>query len=71
MAVGRVFDSSIPTGDRFLPGWRRVDLAARYQVRSGLALTAAIDNLLDAKYEEAVGVPSPGIRLRAGIEARF
>ena len=71
MAVGRVFDSSVPTGDRFLPGWRRVDLAARYQVRSGLALTAAIDNLLDAKYEEAVGVPSPGIRLRAGIEARF
>ena len=70
-AVGRVLDSSVPTGDRFLPGWWRMDLAARYQLRRGLTLTVAGDNLLNLSYEEAIGVPSPGVRLRAGIEARF
>jgi outer membrane cobalamin receptor len=70
-SVGRVLDSSVPTGDRFLPGWWRMDLAARYQLRRGLTLTVAGDNLLNLSYEEAIGVPSPGIRLRAGIEARF
>ncbi|HUL53095.1 MAG TPA: TonB-dependent receptor [Opitutaceae bacterium] len=70
-AVGRVFDSSVPTGDVLLPGWRRVDLAARWQIRRDLTATAAIDNLLNARYEEAVGVTSPGVRLRGGLEARF
>jgi outer membrane receptor protein involved in Fe transport len=71
MTVGRVFDSSIPTGDVFLPDWRRVDLAARYQFRGRVALTAAVDNLLDAKYQEAIGVRSPGFRLRGGLVAKF
>ncbi len=70
-AVGSVFDSSVPTGDVFLPGWRRVDLAARCQIRRGLTVTAAIDNLFGVRYEEAIGAPSPGVRIRGGIEARF
>jgi outer membrane receptor protein involved in Fe transport len=70
-AVGRVFDSSVPTGDVFLPDWRRVDLAGRYQIRRGLTLTAAVDNLFAARYEEAIGVPSPRVRIRGGIEAGF
>ena len=32
---------------------------------------AAVENALDGRYEEAVGVPSPGVRWRAGIMARF
>jgi outer membrane receptor protein involved in Fe transport len=59
-SVGRVLDSSVPTGDRFLPGWWRMDLAARYQLRRGLTLTVAGDNLLNLSYEEAIGVPSGG-----------
>jgi len=70
-AVGRDFDSSVPTGDVFLPSWRRVDIAGRCQIARGISLNAAVDNLLDARYEEAVGVPSPGIRVRGGIETRF
>jgi outer membrane cobalamin receptor len=70
-AVGSVFDSSVPTGDVFLAGWWRADFAARYQVRRGVALTAAVDNLFDAKYEEAVGVRSPGVRLRGGLDVKF
>ena len=70
-AVGEVFDSSVPTGDVFLPSWRRVDLAGHYQCGRGITLIAAIQNLLNAHFEEAVGVPSPGIRFRGGLEARF
>jgi iron complex outermembrane receptor protein/vitamin B12 transporter len=71
MAVGRVFDSSVPTGEVFLPGRRRVDLAARYQLRRALTLTAAIDNLFDARSEEAIGFRSPGVRIRGGLEVKF
>ncbi len=71
VSVGGVLDSSVPTGDVVLPGWRRLDLTARYEVRRGLVLTAAAENILDAHYEEAIGVPSPGMRWRAGVEARF
>jgi iron complex outermembrane receptor protein/vitamin B12 transporter len=69
--VGRVFDSSVPTGEVFLPGRRRVDLAARYQLRRALTLTAAIDNLFDARSEEAIGFRSPGVRIRGGLEVKF
>jgi outer membrane receptor protein involved in Fe transport len=71
IAEGRVFDSSVPTGDVFLPGWRRVDLAARCRIRRDLTVTAAIDNLFGSRYEEVIGAPSPGVRLRGGIEAKF
>ena len=71
IAVGGVLDSSVPTGDVILPDWRRADVALRYAARPGLALTGAVDNLLNAHYEEAIGVPSPGLRWRSGLDARF
>ena len=69
--MGNVFDSSVPTGDVFLPDWRRADVAGRYQIRRDLTLTVAVDNLFDTRFEEAIGVPSPGVRFRGGVEARF
>ncbi len=71
IAVGSVLDSSVPTGDVVLPAWWRMDLAARYAVRRDVTLLLAVENLFDRKYEEAVGVPSPGARLRGGVEVRF
>ncbi len=71
VAVGQVFDSSVPTGDIGLPAWWRMDVSARYRIRPGLSVIAAVDNLFDAQYEEAIGVPSPGTRWRAGFQARF
>ncbi len=71
VAVGSVLDSSVPTGDVLLPEWRRLSLAGRYEVHRGVALTVGVENLLNARYEEAIGFPSPGVRLRGGIEARF
>jgi outer membrane cobalamin receptor len=71
VAVGRVLDSSVPTGDVLLPDWHRLDLSARLEVRRGVSVMAGIENVLNARYEEAVGVPSPGVRWRGGLEARF
>ncbi len=71
VAVGSVPDSSVPTGDVLLPDWRRLNLAGRYEVHRGVALTVGVENLLNTRYEEAIGVRSPGVRFRGGLEARF
>jgi outer membrane receptor protein involved in Fe transport len=70
-AIDRVPDSSIPTGDVWLEAWARCDLAARWQVREGWSATVAIDNILDADYEEAVGFPALGRTVRGGLRVDF
>jgi outer membrane cobalamin receptor len=69
--VGEVFDSSIPTGDRILDSYVRVDLAAAWRIWKHAELYLRVDNLFDANYEEAVGFPSPGINPRMGIDIRY
>jgi outer membrane cobalamin receptor len=69
--VGEVLDSSIPTGDRDLDPYIRWDVGALWSVRKNWELALAIDNILDADYEEAVGFPDPGIQVRAGLRLRF
>lgn len=69
--VGEVADSSIPTGERDLDDYTRVDLVAIWRTGDKWNQVLAIDNLLDANYEEAVGFPAPGIRLRFGARASF
>jgi outer membrane receptor protein involved in Fe transport len=69
--VGDVPDTSVPTGDVLLDSWTRVDLYAVWNVQENLDITLALDNAFDADYEEAIGFPSPGVRLRAGIRGRF
>lgn len=67
--VGEVQDSSIPTGDRTLGDYVRVDVAATWRPHPNWRLSLAVDNLFDADYEEAVGFPAPGITRR--ITAQF
>jgi outer membrane cobalamin receptor len=69
--VGEVSDSSIPTGDRKLEAYARVDVAATWTLTSTWRVFLAVDNLFDADYEEAVGFPAPGVSPRGGIQARF
>jgi outer membrane cobalamin receptor len=69
--VGEVADSSIPTGDRDLDDYIRADLAAIWRTGDKWRYMLAIDNLFDADYEEAIGFPAPGIRLRLGARASF
>ena len=71
LVVGTVLDSSIPTGDRRLDPYTRVDLTVTWTPRPGWQLFLAVDNLFDAAYEEFVGFPAPGIRPRGGIRARL
>jgi outer membrane cobalamin receptor len=69
--VGDVLDFSVPTGERTLDAYTRVDLAVTWSMTKTWQLFMAIDNLLDAHYEEAIGFPSVGIRPRGGVRARF
>ena len=68
--VGKVFDQSIPTGDRFLDTYTLVDLSLSYRWKQ-LTATFAIDNALNDKYQQFIGFENPGIRARAGIGYRF
>jgi vitamin B12 transporter len=69
--VGETFDSSIPTGDMIIDGHNRLDATITLKQSEKLSLLLSVDNLLDAEYEEAIGFPSPGIRARLGVRARF
>lgn len=71
LAIGGVPDSSIPTGDITLPGWERFDLGAIWRVQENWSLTAAIENVFDADYEEAVGFPALGRTVRGGVRVQF
>jgi outer membrane receptor protein involved in Fe transport len=70
-AVDRIPDSSVPTGDVWLDSWARCDIAAAWRVRDNWSVTVAIENLLDAQYEEAVGFPALGRAARVGLRAEF
>ena len=69
--VGEALDSSIPTGILELDPWSRVDLRVAWMATPRLRVALAVDNLLDADYEEAVGFPAAGVRPRLGLRYRF
>ncbi len=65
--VGKIHDSSIPTGDLRLDDYTRVDLSVNWSWAPQWKVLLAADNLLDARYEEAIGFPAPGIRVRFAL----
>lgn len=69
--VGEALDSSIPTGDLQLPAYTRLDMAADWRINSTASLFMALDNLLDADYQDAVGFPGPGLQARIGTQLHF
>jgi vitamin B12 transporter len=69
--VGDALDFSVPTGERELDAYTRVDLAVTWRVTSVWEIFLAIDNVFDEDYEEAIGFPAPGISPRGGVRARF
>ena len=64
--TGRVFDSSIPTGNVRLAPYLVVDAAIGY-VRGAARFTFAIDNVLDRGYQQFIGFPGQGRRARIEI----
>jgi len=69
VAVGRTRDSSIPTGDVTLDSYVVVDLGISWQATEQWQISAAVGNLFDADYQDAVGFPANGISGR--IETRL
>ena len=66
--VGKVFDSSIPTGDVELNPYTKFDLTVNWKVNKNMDVFINIDNLFDDNYEQFVGFPEPGITPRIGVE---
>jgi outer membrane cobalamin receptor len=69
--VGRFLDSSIATGDLMMEDSLRVNLAVTATSGKRWRYFVAVDNLLDADYEEAVGFPAPGITPRIGVRTTW
>ncbi|HSG63586.1 MAG TPA: TonB-dependent receptor, partial [Gammaproteobacteria bacterium] len=67
--VGERLDAAIPTGERWLSSYSRFDLSASWQLDASRSLTLAFDNLTDERYEDAIGFPSLGARLRLTLRA--
>ncbi|OEU82241.1 MAG: hypothetical protein BA865_08760 [Desulfobacterales bacterium S5133MH4] len=69
--VGKALDSSIPTGDRNLDAYTRLDASAIWTLGPNWQIAFAIENILDADYEEAVGFPAPGVQGRVSARLTF
>lgn len=69
--VGPRLITSIPTGDVTEPGVTVLGATASYIPTAGQRYWIAIDNALDADYQDAPGFPSPGARLRIGTKIDF
>jgi outer membrane receptor protein involved in Fe transport len=68
--TGAFLDRSNPTGDIDMPSYMTVDLG--YAVRSGIwRFKLSLDNVFDKHYEQFVGFPAQGRRLRAELRASF
>jgi iron complex outermembrane receptor protein/vitamin B12 transporter len=71
LTMDKFYESSVPTGEVKLDGYTRVDTALNWQVSDSLSVSAAVDNVLDKDYEEAVGFPAAGVRGRVGAKYSF
>lgn len=69
--LGRRFDSSIATGDRWLGGYAWLNATVVTTVRNAavkdLRLSFALDNVLDRRAEEVIGSPIGARRIRIGV----
>jgi vitamin B12 transporter len=64
--VGRVFDSSIPTGTVQLSPYFVLDATVSYTMSSA-RVVFSVDNVLDREYQQFVGFPARGRRARMEV----
>lgn len=62
--VNGVLDDSIPTGPQTLDAYHRVDLNLAWRATARWRFALSVDNLLDGKYQEAIGFPASSFGLR-------
>lgn len=70
-SVGKVLDSSIPTGNRVLNAWSRWDASVQWELFRDVKILAAVDNFTDEEYYEFIGFLAAGLSPRAGLEIQF
>ena len=77
VTIGGYF-SGVRTDSDFLglgftsnPGYARFDIATSYRLGHGVSLYARAANLLDKKYQDAIGYPALGRDVRAGLRYTF
>jgi len=68
--IGKVYDSSVPTGPRYLPAASILDLALTVRAPH-VTFRVAVDNALDRDYEQFIGFPALGRRFRADVEVKI
>ena len=66
-----IFDSSIPTGNLYLPSVLRSDAALILRASKWLQASVAIDNVFDRRNQWYVGFEAPGRRLRVEVSLNF
>ncbi|MGH9774128.1 MAG: TonB-dependent receptor [Candidatus Acidiferrales bacterium] len=67
--VGRRTDSDfLGLGITRDPGYFRLDMAMVVPLRYGLSMTSQFENLLDRRYQDAVGYPALGFNYRVGMK---
>lgn len=69
-STGRFLDRSNPTGDIRMAGYTVVDAACSYTF-GALTVKLALDNVLNRSYEQFIGFPAQGRRLRTELRASF
>ncbi|HEV2289283.1 MAG TPA: TonB-dependent receptor [Candidatus Acidoferrales bacterium] len=67
--VGRETDSDfLGLGFTSNPGYFRLDMGTQFPLWHGITAMAHVENLLDRKYQYAVGYPALGLNYRAGVK---
>ncbi len=69
--VGDSSGFAIPTGDRTLNDYTKVNVTASWKVHDHVTLLLVVENLLDSDFEEAIGFPTVGIYPRLGAKVHF
>lgn len=67
----RTDSNFVNPGQFFNPGYARFDMAANYDVRRGLFLTARVINLFDKQYQDVLGYPALGRYYMLGLRYAF
>lgn len=69
--VGRILDSSIATGERFLKDYVVVDLLASWKISDKSDLSLRLENIFDTRYHHAIGSPARGLTPSAIFSQEF
>lgn len=69
--VGARLDASIPTGEQTLPGYTRTDTSLRWRLSPTTSVHFAIDNVTGEQFEDAIGFPNLGARLRITLRTEL